>query len=326
MKTVRQRPLRLDHLRTFDVVARRLSFSAAADELHLTQSAISRQIQALEQDLGAPLFNRGTRRVELSTAGLTLRHTVTQLLDQLDRAVREIRGRGGRPRVSVSTFASFASLWLMPRLAAFQKANPDFDIRLSAGDHLTPLDEPELDAVLRYCEPDAAPPIAERLFGEVMTPVVSRHLLEQSRSKAAPPLDKPGDLAHHTLLEEDDPRPSTSYQLSWRHWFDEHGLSGLQPQRWLYLNFTYQQVQGALAGQGVALARLALVHDLLEGGELVELFDGRCRITGTYVYHLIEMPLAQPRPELQRFVDWVRREADRTRRALGESSGAQPPG
>jgi LysR family transcriptional regulator, glycine cleavage system transcriptional activator len=322
MKSLRQRALQLDHLRTFDAVARRLSFSAAAAELHLTQSAVSRQIKALEQDLGAPLFNRATRRVELSTAGLSLRHTVTQMLDQLDRVVREIRGRGGRPRVSVSTFASFASLWLMPRLATFQKANPEFDIRLSASDRLTPLDEPELDAALRYCEPGAAPPIAERLFGEVITPVVSRHLLEQARSGVAPPLTKPADLAHHTLLEEDDQRPGTSYQLSWRRWLDEHGLSGMQPQRWLYLNFTHQQVQGALAGQGVALARLPLVHDLLQGGELVELFDRRCRILGNHAYYLIEMPLAQPRPELRRFADWVREQAAATRLALGD--GPQP--
>jgi len=253
--------------------------------------------------------------------GSAMRHTVTPLLDQLDRTVREIRGRGGRPRVSVSTFASFASLWLMPRLAAFQKANPDFDIRLSASDHLTPLDDPELDIVLRYCEPEAAPPIAERLFGELITPVASRHLLEQARSGAAPPLAKPADVARHTLLEEDDPRPSTSYQLSWRRWLDEHDLGGLQPQRWVYLNFTYQQVQGALAGQGIALARLALVHDLLEGGELVELFDGRCRIPGSYAYYLIQLPLAQPRPELDRFVEWVRAEAGVTRRALGETDG-----
>lgn len=326
MKTEKRRPLRLDHLRTFDAVARRLSFRAAADELHLTQSAISRQIKSLEHDLGAPVFNRGTRRVELSAAGLTLRHTVTQLLDQLDRAVREIRGRGGRPRVSVSTFASFASLWLMPRLAAFQKANPDFDIRLSASDHLTPLDDPELDVVLRYCEPGVAPPIAERLFGELITPVASPHLLEQVRSGAAPPLAKPADVVGHTLLEEDDPRPSTSYQLSWRRWLDEHGLGGLQPQRWVYLNFTYQQVQGALAGQGIALARLALVHDLLEGGELMELFDGRCRIPGSYAYYLIQMPLAQPRPELGRFVEWVRHEASVTRRALGEDGPAPHAG
>jgi len=316
-KTLRQRPLQLDHLRTFDAVARRLSFSAAANELHLTQSAISRQIKALEEDLGAPLFSRGTRRVELSAAGLTLRHTLTPLLDQLDRVVRDIRSRGGRPRVSVSTFASFASLWLMPRLAAFQKANPDFDIRLSATDHMTSLDDPEQDIVLRYCEPDMAP-MGERMFGELITPVASPHLLAQARTGAAPPLDQPSDVARHTLLEEDDPRPSTSYQLSWRRWLDEHGMSGLQPQRWLYLNFTYQQVQGALAGQGIALARLALVHDLLEGGELVELFDGRCRIAGTFGYYLIQLPLAQQRPELVRFVEWVRAEATLTRRALGE--------
>jgi len=317
-RTLRQRPLALDQLRTFDAVARRLSFSAAADELHLTQSAISRQIKALEEELGAPLFNRGTRRVELSAAGLTLRHTLTPMLEQLDRVVRDIRVRGGRPRVSVSTFASFASLWLMPRLAAFQKANPDFDIRLSATDHMTSLDDPEQDVVLRYCEPDMAAPIAERMFGELITPVVSPHLLAQSRAGTAPPLEKPADVAHHTLLEEDDPRPSTSYQLSWRRWFDEHGMGGLQPQRWLYLNFTYQQVQGALAGQGIALARLALVHDLLAGGELVELFDGRCRIAGTYGYYLIQLPLAQPRPELERFMQWARAEAAATRRALGE--------
>jgi LysR family glycine cleavage system transcriptional activator len=322
MKTHHHRPLRLDLLRTFEAVARRLSFSAAADELHLTQSAVSRQIKSLEEDLGAPLFNRGTRHVELSEAGSSLRHAVLQLLDQLDRAVRDIRGRGGRPRVSVSTFASFASLWLMPRLVAFQKGDPDFDIRLSATDHLSPLDEPELDTVMRYCEPASAPSMAERLFGERLTPVASARLLEQARAGAVPPLLQPADLARHTLLEEDDPRPINSYPLSWRRWLDQHGQAGLQPQRWLYLNFTHQQVQGALAGQGIALARIALVHDLLERGELVELFDGRCRLAASATYYLIQLPLAQPRPDLQRFVEWVRNEAARTRRALGEADAA----
>lgn len=318
MKKPSHRPLRLDHLRTFEVVARRLSFSAAAEELHLTQSAISRQIKSLEDDLGTAVFNRGTRHVELNAAGSALRHTVTQLLDQLDRAVRDIRGRGGRPRVSVSTFASFASLWLMPRLAAFQMDNPDFDIRLSATDRLSPLDEPELDAVLRYCDPETAPPMAERLFGELITPVASARLLEQARAGSVPPLEQPADLARHMLLEEDDPRPINAYPLSWRRWLNEHGQAGLQPQRWLYLNFTHQQVQGALAGQGIALARIALVHDLLERGELVELFGGRCRLACPATYYLIQLPLAQPRTELQRFVQWVRDEAQRTRAALGE--------
>jgi LysR family glycine cleavage system transcriptional activator len=211
----------------------------------------------------------------------------------------------------------------MPRLAALQKDNPDFDIRLSATDRISALDEPELDTVLRYCEPPSAPPMAERLFGELITPVVSARLLEQSRAGAAPPLARPSDLARHALLEEDDPRPINSYPLSWRRWLAEHGLAGLQPQRWLYLNFTHQQVQGALAGQGVALARIALVHDLLERGELVELFDGRCRLATSATYYLIQLPLVPPRPELTMFVEWVRAEAARTRAALGETADAR---
>lgn len=321
---MKSRPLRLDHLRTFDAVARRLSFSAAADELHLTQSAISRQIKALEEDLGATLFNRGTRHVELSAAGRALNQSLAALLAQLDRTVREIRVRGGRARVSVSTFASFASLWLMPRLAAFQKTHPDFDIRLSATDRLSALDEPELDVILRYGLPDIVPPGAERLFDEVITPVASARLLEQATSGAAPPLERPTDLARHTLLEEDDPRPASAYQLSWRRWLAEQGLPGLQPQRWLYLNFTHQQVQGALAGQGIALARVPLVHDLLERGELVELFGGRGRMGSTAAYYLIELPQVQSRPELRRFVEWVRAEAEGTRRALGTALPAPP--
>ncbi len=316
------RPLTLDSLRAFEAVARRLSFSAAADELHLTQPAVSRQIKGLEDELGTALFIRGTRRVELSTVGATLRQAVVPLLESLDRAVHDIRRRRGRPQVSLSTFASFATLWLLPRLAAFQQTQPDFDIRISATDRLNELDDPELDLLLRYCLPQDAPPIAERLFGEWLTPVVSARLLEQSRSGQAAPLNQPADLNAHALLEEDDPRPSSSHQLSWRRWLTEQGLPKLEPQRWLFLNFTHQQVQGALAGQGVALARIALVHDLLERGELVELFAGRCRMPSTGSYYLIEMPNAPTRTELRECVGWIRAEASRTRLALGEAAGA----
>lgn len=324
MNTPVRRPLSLDSLRTFEAVARRLSFSAAADELHLTQPAVSRQIKGLEDELGAPLFVRGTRRVELSAAGGSLRQAVVPLLETLDRTVRDIRSRRGRPQVSLSTFASFATLWLLPRLAAFQKSQPPFDIRLSAQDRLNELDDPDLDLLLRYCKPADAPPIAERLFGDVLTPVASPRLLEQARGGQAPPLRTPNDLAAHVLLEEDDPRPGASYRLSWRRWFAEQGLPQLEPRGWLYLNFTHQQVQGALAGQGVALARLALVHDLLERGELVELFDGRHRLDSDACYYLIEMPLAPRRAELADCADWIRAAAARTRLALGEAP--QAPG
>ena len=203
-----------------------------------------------------PLFVRGTRHVEVTQSGQQLLRVVDPWLARLDASVRQIREQHSRRRVSITTFASFASLWLLPRIEAFQSRHPDIDIRVSALDAIADLDDPELDLALRYISPDQAPPGAVRLFGEILTPVVSRQLMEQIRRGEAPPLATPADLAQHTLAEEDDNKSSTEF-LSWRHWLAQQGQPALQPRRWLYLNFTYQQVQAALAGHGVALARVA---------------------------------------------------------------------
>lgn len=326
MSQERRRPLALDSLRTFEAVAQRLSFSAAAQDLHLTQPAVSRQIKSLEDELGAPLFNRGTRRVELTAAGEALRQAVQPSLDRIDRAVRQIRVSQGRRQVNLSTFASFATLWLMPRLTAFQRTHPDIDLRISAGDQMTDLDDPELDVVLRYGFDDVVPPgaTAERLFGERLTPVASPWLLAQARAGQVPPLSQPADLAQHALLEEDDHRPSARY-LSWRHWLQQQGQPGLEPRRWIYLNYTHQQVQGALAGQGVALARMAMVHELLARGELVEPFGPAGRIDSPAAYWLLPLPGARLTSELQAFLHWVRDEASHTRAALGDAPSAWAP-
>ena len=314
---VRQRPLGIGPLRAFEAVARRLSFRAAAEDLHLTQSAISRQIRALEEELGAPLFLRGTRHVELTSAGTSLQQTVVPLLDRLDASVRQIRLARGRRAVSLTTFASFASLWLIPRLQAFQRDHPDIDIRISASDALADLDDPELDLALRYCHPDAAPAGAVPLFHEVLTPVVSAGLAEQARKGSVPPLRTPADLKQHTLLEEDDQRASAEY-LSWRYWLRQHGEPQLQPLRWMYLNFTYQQIQAALAGQGVALARVGLVHDALARGELVEPFGPEGRVRSPFSYWALRGNAAADRPELRQFFGWVVQQAALSRAAMGE--------
>jgi LysR family glycine cleavage system transcriptional activator len=318
MNRPRHRALSLSNLRAFDAVARRLSFNEAALELHVTQSAVSRQIKALEDELGAPLFLRGTRHVEVTQDGQTLQRAVAPWLLKLDASVRQIRQARGRRRVSVTTFASFASLWLLPRMEAFQRLRPDIDIRVSAHDMLADLDDPELDLALRYVNPEQAPPGATRMFGETLTPVVSRWLAQQIRAGEAPPLSTPSDLAQHTLAEEDDNRASTEF-LSWRRWLAHHGQAALQPQRWLYLNFTYQQVQAALAGQGVALARLALVYEALQRGDLVEPFGPSGRIDSPYAYWLAVSPAARARPEVAEFCAWVDEQAAKTRAALGES-------
>lgn len=316
MSRVRQRPLGVGPLRAFEAVARRLSFSAAAEELHLTQSAISRQIRSLEEELGSVLFLRGTRHVELTGAGATLLRATAPMLDRLDATVRQIRVSTGRRHVSLSTFASFASLWLIPRLHGFQRLHPDIDIRISATDVLLDIDDPELDVALRYCHPDDAPPGSIRMFGEVLTPVVGQLLAEQAQRGQAPPLAQPADLARHALLEEDD-HPSAEY-LTWRHWLRRRGQPTLEPLRWVYLNYTHQQVQAALAAQGVALARLALVQESIQRGELVEPFGEAGRERSPFAYWLVPGTAGRQRPELQPFVDWVIEQASETRRALGE--------
>lgn len=323
MNSERKRSLSLGNLRAFEAVARCLNFSQAADELHLTQSAVSRQIKNLEDELGAQLFVRGTRHVEITQSGHILLHAVAASLPRIDASVRQIRQTRSRKRVSVTTFASFGSLWLLPRIEAFQRQHPDIDIRVSAADAIADLDDPELDLALRYCNPAQAPAGAHRLFGEVLTPVVSRSLAERIGRGQAPPLSRPADLAQHTLAEEDDTKTSTEY-LSWRRWLTLNDQPALQPKRWLYLNFTYQQVQAALAGHGVALARVALVFEALQRGELVEPFGISGRLDSPYQYWLVVAPVSRTRPEVNQFCEWVLEQASLTRRAIGESDVHAP--
>lgn len=318
MNQVRQRPLAIGPLRAFEAVARLLSFRAAAEELHLTQSAISRQIQALEQEIGTSLFQRGTRSVALTPDGAQLQATVPALLDKLDATVRQIRQSKGRRVVTVSTFASFASLWLIPRLEAFQREHPDIDIRLSAHDAMVDLEEGEIDLALRYVQAGPHSVGGERLFGETLTPVISPWLARQAAAGEAPPLACPADLAGHTLAEEDDQRPGARY-LSWRRWLQEQGQPQLQPRRWMFLNFTYQQVQAALGGQAVALARLALVADALERGDLIEPFGPSHRLGSPLSYWLLRSETARQRPEVRQFGDWVMAQAAQTRQSIGEA-------
>ena len=184
-----RRPLSLTNLRAFETVARTLNFGAAAEELHVTQSAVSRQIKGLEDELGAQLFQRGTRHVQITPDGQTLLRTVEPLARQARRQrAAHPPGSRSRQRVSVTTFASFGSLWLLPRIEAFQRSHPDIDIRVSAHDALDDLDDPELDLALRYCNPAQAPAGGVHLFDDTLTPAVSRSLWQQIKEGKSPPL------------------------------------------------------------------------------------------------------------------------------------------
>jgi LysR family glycine cleavage system transcriptional activator len=318
MNRPRQRPLSIGPLRAFEAVARRLGFGAAAEELHLTQPAVSRQIRNLEDELGTPLFLRGTRHVELTGAGSALLRSVAPLIARLDASVHQIRTSQARRHVGLATFASLASLWLIPRLAAFQAQAPEMDIRISASDALADPDDPEIDLALRYCLPQDAPPGALKLFDELLTPVAAPALLQRQ------PIGDVRDLARHTLLEEDDHRPSAEY-LSWRHWLKLNAPPRFEPRGWVYLNYTYQQVQAALSGQGLAYARLAMVTEPLARGDLVEPFGAAARVPSPFAYWLVRWRGRRERPELQAFEDWLLSEARDTQARIAAVSAAERP-
>ncbi len=309
---LRSRPISAGQLRAFEAVARHLNFRAASEELALTQSAVSRQIQGLEEDVGVSLFHRHTRAVELTSAGGILLRAVTPSLERIDNAVRQIRQTAGRKSVSLTTFASFASMWLIPRLEVFQRDNPDIDIRIDASDVAVDLDISDLDMALRYAPASVMPPGAIRLFGEQITPVISPWLL-----KSGPKLKKPDDLAQFTLIEAGDAHHTHLEWLTWRRWLELHASPKLEAKRWLYFNYAYQMVQATLTGQGVVLARLPLIAESLASGDLVEPLP-QMRMESPMSYWLIIGPRNVARPEVLAFCDWLKSQAAQTREAIGD--------
>lgn len=325
----------MSYLRAFDAVARHLNFRVAAEEMALTQSAVSRQIQALEHEVGTSLFLRHTRSVELTSAGNLLHRSASTSLERIDSAVRQIRQSTGRKSVSITTWASFASMWLIPRLEAFQREHPDIDIRIDATDAAIDMHNTDVDLALRYAAPAPATAGAERLFGEQLTAVASPWLLKNQ------PIQTVTDLMRCTLIEAGDAyRTQHMEWLSWQRWLDTYGSASpatnkaqglvqqrmnqragagqpLSPARWLYFNYAHQIVQAALTGQGVALARLPLVAESLANGGLVEVLP-QMRLTSPLAYWLLIAPRSSARPEVRAFCDWLRQQASETREAIGD--------
>ncbi len=182
LKRVRELPS-LDLLKGFEAAARNLSFTKAAAELFVTQSAISRQVQTLEGQLGVPLFRRHHRELRLTEEGQTFYKTTGEVL----RLLRDVTGRlGARPAgmLTVTTTVSFAGLWLVPRLNDFRRLHPGIDMRLAATNEIQDLGREGIDLAIRYCTPKAAGRSATRLFGELVFPVCSKSALAGRKMKS----------------------------------------------------------------------------------------------------------------------------------------------
>ncbi|MCP5268920.1 MAG: LysR family transcriptional regulator [Zoogloeaceae bacterium] len=297
----------LDPLKGFEAAARHLSFTRAAAELHLTQSAISRQVQTLEEQVGVKLFRREVRRLSLTPEGAVLQRVTAEVLARLGEVCADLRAAQRRPQINLTAAVSIASLWLVPRLAAFQTAQPDVDVRISADNRIVDMEREGYDVALRHLATADAPPEATLLFKEEVFPVAAPALAE-----ALPMGASIEDLARVVLLAYEDDRAAP--WLSWEPWLIGLGLGGARPKTVLRFNQYDQLIRAAEEGQGIALGRGPLVARAIDQGRLVPLAGYREQFPARAFYLVCRS--GEQRPEVARFVAWLLDEAARTSQAM----------
>jgi LysR family glycine cleavage system transcriptional activator len=294
----------LDLLAAFEAAARHLSFTQAAAERFVTQSAMSRQIRALEDDLGTPLFRRQHRALALTEAGSRLFAVCSAVLAQLRGTMRELRAPSQREVLALTTTPGLASFWLIPRLPAFTRAHPGIDVRLDATFDLRQLAAEGFDLAIRYARPEKV--AGQPMFGESVVPVCSPKLLRRV------PLARPEDLAQHTLLQL-EPSVTGGMPIEWEPWLQAIGLPLLEPASRLSLSGYNELVAAAVAGQGVALGRRPLVDELLREGRLVAPLPKTLATPRSYI--LVVDPAARTRPAVRALEAWLLAQAKLEREA-----------
>lgn len=288
----------LDLLKGFVAVGRHLSITLAAHELHLTQSAVSRQILALEDGLECKLFLRGHRSLTFTPEGEHLFRKIEPALRRLQEAFETLRP-AERP-VTVTASIGVATLWLLPRLGKFQERYPDIDLRVMALNRIADLKREGIDLGIRYCLPEDAPVGATLLFEESMG-VVANPALKLERIESA------DDFQHLVLLEYEDPqRP----WLHWKSWLEEHGWRDARPRSVVRFNQYDQVILAAMSGQGVALGRMPLISDQLENRLLSSVDTPESARRNRYGYWLIQAE-SRPRHAVQVAADWIKDESCR---------------
>jgi len=291
----------LELLTAFDAAARHLSFTKAAADRFLTQSAISRQIKALEDDLGVALFRRKHRALALTDDGLRLHAAVRSALGELRREVERIRAPQRREVIALTTTPGLASLWLIPRLTGFLRTHPGIDVRIDTSLEPRNLGAEGFDLAIRYGRVGSA--AGPQLFREVTLPVCSPALAKSRQH----PLKAPADLRHHTLLQITVPA-GAGIPLEWQPWLQAVGLGDLEPATTLSFSNYDSAIAAALAGQGVALGRRPLVDGLLRSRKLVAPFKGDA-IASERAYFLVVAPAARSRPAVHALQEWLLAEA-----------------
>jgi LysR family glycine cleavage system transcriptional activator len=295
-------------LRAFEAAGRLLSMTRAAEELHLTHGAISRHIRALEEQLGVELFERVTRRIALTPAGVQFHATVTRGLGDLARGVGQVRGQPGAARLGISTGVSFASKWLAPRLHRLKAKHPEFDVHLEVTDKLVDLDAGSIDVAILYGMGHYPKARAERMLEETVTPVCSPAYLAQSGG-----LPTPAALMDCTLLHE---VPLTA---NWAEWLARAGVEDVRSLRGPTFSHGSMVIEAAVRGEGVALGRSVLVAQDLAAGILVAPFRA-IQLPVERGYDLVSRTGNQDHPKVQVIREWLLQEI---RQDLGQPAHGQ---
>lgn len=286
----------LNAVRAFEAAGRYLSFTGAAQELLVTQSAVSRHVSVLEDWLGAKLFFRRQRGIELTPRGEAYFRDLSRALDQIDQATRRIREDADEKVLRLKLPPTFATRWLMPRLGGFRALHPDIEMQITTSHQAANFDREDVDVFVHSEFGGPAPEGYRRLFGEVLLPVCSPRLIE-----LGPPLNRPADLAGHVLL-------SSIYRpRDWPLWLAAAGVTPLEAKGAMTFDNAALAYQAAIDSLGVVIAQRALVADDLKSGRLVAPFDRQAVTQGAY--YLAYHPRRPKARRIAAFEAWLLAEA-----------------
>lgn len=283
----------LNALRTFEAVARHNSFTRAAEELNVTQSAASRLVRSLEEYLQVPLFTRQSRRIELTDQGRFYNELVRDSLDLIEAGTVElISSKAGRGTLSIGMLPTFGTRWLVPRLPSFQEQYPEIALNIISSDGDLDFTKERIDVAIRFGHGDWDDAIIDPLMGEEVQVVCSPQLMTGEH-----PLVSYGALRHHRLIRHST-RPN-----SWDHWFRSVGLHR-EEQLWgPSLEHFFMIIQAAIAGLGVALLPSFLVEEDIKRGALVAPFP--VRVAGPGAYYLVTSAAKSELPRVKLFRRWL---------------------
>lgn len=298
-------PVHLNALRAFEASARHQSFSAAAQELHVTPAAVGQLVRGLEDWLGTPLFIRsssGKARLVATDAALRALPDIRAGFDRLALGLERLRQGAAGGVLTVTVSPAFAAKWLLPRFERFQALCPETDVRLET--HLKPVDfvAQRVDVGVRYGTGLWPGLAAQKLMGEEVFPVCSPALPGRH-----PSLHTPAGLADVTLIHDLSMDGHAGFP-TWDKWLEKAGATGVATARGLRINNSAAVLQAAIEGRGVALARSVMAHDDLAAGRLVRLFP-EVPFASELAYYVVYRPECASLPRLAAFRDWLMREA-----------------